>query len=86
MSFYNYDSRFLVEAMDSVVRFAAEDHEDVEMVNSMNQMAEMPCFKIEIGNYRIRQFLAREIFKRYQFNCLKVEFNKESPEFIVRKT
>ena len=51
-----------------------------------NFMPQMPSLNIEVENFRVRQFLAREVFKRYQMNCIKVEFSKESEFFVIRKT
>ena len=72
--------------MDQIVEFASTDHsiEDVSMQGEI--MTQLPSLSLEIENVRVRQFLAREIFKRYQFNCIKVEFSKDTPIFVVRKT
>jgi hypothetical protein len=72
--------------MDQIVEFASTDHstEDVSMQGEV--MTQLPSPELEIENVRVRQFLAREIFKRYQFNCIKVEFSKETPNFVVKKT
>lgn len=72
--------------MDQIVEFASTDHstEDVSMQGEI--MTQLPSLQLEIENVRVRQFMAREIFKRYQFNCIKVEFSKDTPNFVVRKT
>jgi hypothetical protein len=72
--------------MDQIVEFASTDHSTEDMSMQGEVMTQLPSIELEIENVRVRQFLAREIFKRYQFNCIKVEFSKETPNFVVKKT
>jgi hypothetical protein len=41
--------------------------------------------RLKVESYRLKQFLAREIFKTFPFNSFKLEFNQSSDDFIVRK-
>lgn len=41
--------------------------------------------RLKVESYRLRQFLAREIFKTFPFNSFKLDFNQSSEDFIVKK-
>lgn len=78
--------RKLVELMDEVVAFAQAACEDVSMrddTQSSQEAQQEEVLEFQIESYRLRQFLAREIVKKFGFNRFKVDFNKNSEAFVV---
>lgn len=60
--------------MDRVISFTEDAQNLKEKVLSLS-----------VPNFRVRQFLSREIHKKFQFGFFKIEFNKDSDIFTVSK-